>query len=155
MIVLSDAQISTYLSEAKVASGSYPAAFTFQTTLGHYRCRLPLSTTSGNNFDVHIRQNVKNPLDFSVILIFHVAGSNQSIRLVRYNGKSHQHTNAIEGNTLPYGFHIHRATERYMRQRGADPEGFAEDTNRYTDLMGAFRCFTADCNIQFAQGNLI
>ncbi|MDZ7814842.1 MAG: DUF1828 domain-containing protein [Planctomycetota bacterium] len=31
----------------------------------------------------------------------------------RYNGKSHQHTNKIEGNTF-FDFHIHQATERYQ-----------------------------------------
>jgi hypothetical protein len=64
-------------------------------------------------------------------------------RLRRYNGKSHEHTNKIEGNTF-YEFHIHTATERYQ-DRGMDEDAFAEPTTRFSDLNGAIDCMVADC----------
>ena len=60
-----------------------------------------------------LRQNKINRLDFSVILAVRVPQSNLLFRLRRYNGKSHEHTNHIEGDTF-YDYHIHMATERYQ-----------------------------------------
>ena len=46
-----------------------------------------------------------NPLDFSVILAWLPPQSSTTFRLCRYNGKSHEHTNALEGNRF-YDFHV-------------------------------------------------
>ena len=83
-----------------------------------------------------------NTLDFSAILAVHIPQSNRLFRLRRYNGKSHEHTNSIEGDTF-YGYHIHTATERYQ-EIGAREDAYAEVTDRYNDLDGALDCLLHD-----------
>ena len=83
-----------------------------------------------------------NALDFSAILAVHVPQSNRLFRLRRYNGKSHEHTNSIEGDTF-YDYHIHIATERYQ-EIGAHEDAYAEITNRYDDLESARDCLFSD-----------
>ena len=68
----------------------------------------------------------------------------------RYNGRSHQHTNRIEGNTF-YDFHIHIATERYQAA-GYEEDHYAETTNRFADLGGAIRCMIQDCAFELPPG---
>lgn len=81
---------------------------------------------------------------FSIILAIAVPRSNQLFRLRRYNGKSHEHTNHIEGDTF-YDFHIHKATERYQ-EIGTREDAYAEPTGRYGDFHGALRCLIRDAN---------
>ncbi len=47
--------------------------------------------------------------------------------------------------------HIHKATERYQRLRRADAEGYAEETDRYQDIKGAWDCFRADIHLQSSE----
>ena len=65
--------------------------------------------------------------------------------LRRYNGP-HQHPNRLESERLPEECHIHKATERYVRAN-LKPEGFAETTDRYWTIEGAFHCLVGDCNV--------
>ncbi len=65
------------------------------------------------------------------------------IRLRRYNGKSHEHTNRIERDRF-YNFHIHMATERYQREAETE-DGYAEPSSKYSDLSGAIECLIDDC----------
>jgi len=74
-----------------------------------------------------------------------VPQSNQLFRLRRYNGKSHEHTNRLEGVTF-YDFHIHIATERYQAV-GMREDAYAEPTDRYGDFHAAFSCLIKDVNI--------
>lgn len=69
--------------------------------------------------------------------------TNQLFRLRRHNGRSHEHTNKIEGDKF-YEFHIHIATERYQ-DLGVREDSYAEPTDRFTDLGGAIDCLLADC----------
>ncbi len=154
MAILTDRQIQALLQEKKVIRSPAPVAFPFRSRGAHNECEFLPETSTGNSFEIRIRQSVMNPLDFSVILIYRTTKSNLEVRLVRYNGLSHEHANPIEKQKF-YSFHIHRATERYMARSGSNPETFAEQTDRYSDLPGAFRCFIEDCNIEFLQGNLI
>jgi hypothetical protein len=71
-------------------------------------------------------------------------------RLRRYNGKSHEHTNKIEGNKF-YDFHIHYATERYQNT-GFTEDAFAMITNRYNSFHGALNCMVQDCGFQLVPG---
>ena len=80
---------------------------------GHSEHQLALTGNDGNQFRLILRQSIVNPLDFSVILAVRVPQSTRLFRLQRYNGRSHAHTNSIEGDTF-YGYHIHMATERYQ-----------------------------------------
>ena len=108
----------------------------------------------GTAFRILVRQNRQRPDDFSVILMAiltqPVAPDKPEFRLLRYDGGGHPHRNKIEGNRIPYRPHIHRATERYQALAGQSrPDGYAEETQRYRDLAGAWACFCADVNLQF------
>ena len=92
-----------------------------------------------------MRQNVINLLDFSIILGYMAPRSNLLFRLRRYNGKSHEHTNKIEGLTF-YDYHIHTATLRYQ-EAGFDADGYAESSTEYADLQSAGDCLKRDCSI--------
>lgn len=98
-----------------------------------------------------LRQSTFNTLDFSVILGYQLPKSTQLFRLRRYNGRSHEHTNKIEGVTF-YDFHIHQATERYQ-DIGLDEDTFAEATSRYQDMSGALQCLLADCAFEEPPSN--
>ena len=97
----------------------------------------------GSEFCLILRQSDFNHLDFSVILCYCVPETTQLIRLRRYNGRSHEHTNKLEGYTF-YDFHIHTATERYQRS-GLREDSFAEPSDRFGELGGAIRCMLDDC----------
>ena len=101
------------------------------------------------------RQSSCNPPDSSIILAVRPPQSNQFFRLRRYNGKSHEHTNHIEGENF-YDFHVHLATERYQ-DLGTREVAYAESTERYSDFRGAVRCLINDVNLEIsseAQSNL-
>lgn len=102
-----------------------------------------------NEFHVILRKSKFNSLDFSAILGVRAPHSNRVFRLRRYNGKSHEHTNKIEGETF-YDFHIHMATERYQRLGDREPreDAYAEITGRYGDLTGALDCLLADASFE-------
>lgn len=68
------------------------------------------------------------------------------LTLCRYNGSYHPHRNELERNRLIDVCHIHTATLRYILQ-GKHPDGFAEATDRYESIDGAFRCMLIDCKI--------
>ena len=91
-----------------------------------------------------LRQSSIDPLNFSVILSVTVPGTNLIFRLRRYNSKTHQHSNRLEGSDKFYSFHIHQATERYQ-EAGWDEDSYAEPTGRFTDLHGAIKCMFQDC----------
>lgn len=97
-------------------------------------------------FRVYKRNHKSDPNLFSVGISIIAAGG-EGVTLARYNGLWHSHRNKIEGNKLPVCFHIHAATERYMKVPGLDPEGFAEATDRYTTVEGALRCLVQDWRI--------
>jgi len=100
----------------------------------------------GSDFRVILRQSLINPLDFSVILVYRPPKSNQLFRLRRYNGKSHEHTNSIEGETF-YDFHVHEATERYQEIGGRE-DTYAQTTSRFSNLHQAVSCMFHDCGFE-------
>lgn len=98
-------------------------------------------------FQVFFRQNKRLVEDFSCGLIY-VASSGTKIMLTRYNGSSHPHSNPLEsGKKLMQACHIHRATRRYM-EIGRKSEHYAETTDRYTNVDGAFLALLTDCNVK-------
>ena len=122
---------------------------------GHSEQQVELIGDSGSGFLLILRQNRITRLDFSIILAVRPPQSNVVFRLLRYNGKSHEHSNHIE-RTRFYNFHIHKATERYQKE-GSKGDGYAEPTDRYSDLNGALKCLIDDANIEIpqdSQGNL-
>jgi hypothetical protein len=97
-------------------------------------------------FALYTRQSTMARDNFSCGLRWLGPGG-ESVTLVRYNGPAHPHRNAIEGNRFVNQCHIHRATARYIARQDGQDEGYAEVTDRYTDLKGALRCLLLDCKI--------
>ena len=121
---------------------------------GHKENDFIIERQDGSKFKIMARQNIHNPLDFSIILGYIKPNSNLLIRLKRYNGKSHQHQNRLEKTGRFYDFHIHSATERYQKAGQYKPEHFAEPTSRYSNILTAWTCFVEDCNIKFTNSDI-
>ena len=100
----------------------------------------------GTTFDSYSAKVLSILLIFRVILVYRPPTSNLIFRLRRYNGKSHEHTNTLEGNTF-YDFHIHQATQRYQDIGGRE-DAFAEPTDRFADFQQAISCLFNDCAFQ-------
>ncbi len=144
-IILDDQQISTLIQEEKILqSKNLKIMSQLKDKKGHREKEIILPRKDGSFFKIILRMNNFNVLDFSIILGYIPKGKTL-FRLKRFNGKSHEHTNKIEGNSF-YNFHIHFATERYQIN-GFDEDAYAEETNLYSDVHSALGCFTIDCNI--------
>jgi len=94
----------------------------------------------------------ENAFDFSCGLWFIPEGKAGRFCLVRYNGKSHWHTNHIERQQPFYDFHIHQATERYQHSRWKESH-YAKPTSRYADFHTAMKCLEHDCVLQETSDN--
>lgn len=150
-VLLSDNQIAALLAESKPLPPDYRSRIQTKPKRGHRERELDVDGAQGNKFLIILRQSSFNLLDFSTILAWLPPQSSTPFRLCRYNGKSHEHTNNIEGNTF-YDFHIHRATERYQ-QSGSREDTFAEPTTCCQDFAGALRCLIQDCGFQLPPGD--
>lgn len=144
-ILLTDHQIEELILEVKLLPPDFRSKLYLRPKRSHKEGELDILGENGNEFRVILRQNMINNWDFSVIVGFRPEKSNQIFRLRRYNGK-HAHTNKIEKTTF-YNFHIHFATERYQ-QSGFKEDTYAEMTNRYSELSGAFDCLLFDCSFK-------
>lgn len=147
----SDNEIESMIKERKPLPDKYRSKMQLRNKNGHKERELDVTGVNGTQYRLILRQSDFNSLDFSIILVVNQPDSNQAFRLRRYNGKSHEHTNKIEGNTF-YDFHIHYATERYQ-DSGFREDAFAEATNRYADFHEALRCMLEDCGFEVPQGN--
>lgn len=145
-IVYSDQEIGNLVKECKPLPTDWRDRIKLRTKRGHDERSLSLTGEDGNEFLLILRKSQINPIDFSVILAVQLPESNQVFRLLRYNGRNHQHTNHIEEETF-LAFHIHSATERYQ-EFGTREDAYAEPTDRYGDFIGAFRCMMADANLK-------
>lgn len=134
----SDQEIAELLQERKPLPADWRNRVLLRPKRGHKERDLEITGEAGSELRLILRQNKINPLDFSIILAVRVPRSNVLFRLRRHNGKSHEHTNQIEGETF-YDFHIHMATERYQ-EIGMREDSFAVTTDRYGDFRGALRC---------------
>ncbi len=150
-VIYTDSEIATLLQERKVLPFSLgDRAFRMKPKVGHTEGEATLMGDAGNTYRLILRQNARFVLDFSVILPVRVAESGRWFRLRRCNGRSHQHTNRLEGERF-VGFHIHEATERYQAV-GLNEDGYAEPTNRYGDFEGALTCVQQDAHIELPPG---
>lgn len=147
-IMYLESQIATLLLEHKPVSGSWRDQIRLRPKQGHGERHLDLTGNEGSAFRLIFRQSHRNPLDFSIILAVRPPQSNQFFRLRRYNGKSHEHTNHIEGDSF-YDFHVHLATERYQAF-GTREDAYAEPTERYSDFRGAVQCLIDDVNLEIS-----
>lgn len=146
----SDAEIAEMIAERKPLPQDYRSRVQLRDKRGHKERELEVMGERKTQYRLILRQSDFNTLDFSIILAVNPADTNQLFRLRRYNGKSHEHTNQIEGGTF-YDFHIHQATERYQ-ESGAREDTFAESTDRYADFRSALRCMFEDCGFEAPQG---
>ena len=143
-IILTDQEIQNLLEEPKRLPADYHQKLVPKPKRGHDECQLDIVGDAGNSFCVLIRRSQLSPLDFSIILRFDPKGSSQTLRLKRYNGKSHEHANKLEKQGPFYDFHIHTATERYQKA-GLREDWYAEVTNRFGDWRTALDCLLAEC----------
>lgn len=143
-VQLEELIILALLAETKPFSADYRGRMQTRPKSGHKERELDITGAQGSEFRLILRQSLFNALDFSVILAYRPPGTNQLFRLRRYNGKSHEHTNRLEGETF-YDFHVHMATERYQ-ESGLREDTFAEPTDRFADFQGAIRCLLTECN---------
>ncbi len=109
----------------------------------HEEEQLEINVQDAGTFRIIIRKNRINPLDFSAILGYIPVERIKLFRLRRYNGV-HRHTNKIEEKSFR-DFHIHYATQRYQ-EAGLDIDAFAELTEKYTTIDGAWELLLNECN---------
>ncbi|MGI8771573.1 MAG: hypothetical protein ACR2JE_09050 [Acidobacteriaceae bacterium] len=141
--ILSDAVIGELILEAKtIPDGLCPLTKQIERNQ-HQRRDFEIVGAQGSKFVLATRQSMLNVLDFSAILGYKMPGFNTVFRLRRYNGKSHEHTNAIENEKFR-AFHIHKATERYQRN-GRKEDHFATIDTRFYNLQSAVHCLLFDC----------
>jgi hypothetical protein len=147
LIPVSDETISELIAETKpIPDGLCVPLRPMSERNGHWQKAWDIECDSGNRFVVKIRMAIVNPMNFSVILGYVLAGSYTVFRLRRYNGKSHYHTNVLENEHF-YDFHVHLATERYQIP-GFKEDHFAERTVRYYDLASAVQCLLNECGFR-------
>jgi len=140
--LLTDEEIGRLLTESKPLPDNVPERIKLKPKRGHKEAELDVTGADGSSFRLILRQSMLNPLDFSVILAYQFPQTNVFLRLRRYNGKSHEHTNKLEGDRF-YDFHIHKATRRYQ-ESGLREDAFAEPTERYADFDSALQCLWQD-----------
>ena len=99
-----------------------------------------------NTYRIIIRDEYRRKPSFSVILLVYPFDTNQGVRLRRYNSPHGKHINHLEGSVV-YQYHIHKATERYQRNRDRI-DHYAEETSRFNDIHGALQCLIEDGNFQ-------
>ena len=143
--IYSDAEIAALIEQPKPLPLDWSDRLRQVPKPGHRERRIDFLAESGDEFRIILRQNRLNPLDFSVILTVRAVGLGQIFRLRRYDGRSHAHTNQIEGDSF-HDFHIHTATARYQ-EHGGPMDGFAQPTDRYASVNEALRCLIDDANL--------
>ena len=128
-------EIVALVEERKRLPQNWRSKVSSRNKLGHSEGSIECTGDDGNNFRLIFRRSNSNSLDFSVILAVQVPMSNQWFRLRRCNGKSHEHTNHVEGIKF-YDFHIHQATEKYQ-EIGSREDAYAVVIDKYDDFEGA------------------
>lgn len=150
-VVLSDAEIAALIQEPKLLPPEYRRRMTTRPKRGHRERELDVVGANGSEFRVILRESLINPLDFSVILAWMPPQSTVVFRLRRYNGRSHEHTNVLEGHRF-YAFHVHEATERYQ-QSGLREDAYAQPSEWFQDFQGAVRRLVAECGFVLPTGD--
>ncbi len=145
-----DRQIEKLINEGKPLPADYLHRLRLKNKRGHRESQLDIMGTDGNRFRIILRSSGYNTIDFSAILAYLVPNSNRVFRLRRYNGRSHEHTNIIEGEKF-FSFHIHRATERYQNM-GRPEDAYAVQSEKFNDLDGAVSLMFSQCNFRLPAG---
>lgn len=145
-VTYTDDEIVALISERK----QLPSGFNnpkFISKAEQIEVKLDARGDDGNVFHVIMRQNSDDLDDFSVMLAVRADHGGRLFHLLRYDGKNHEHTNHLESTRRCKdtfcAFHIHIATARYQESKYRD-DGYAQITDRYTDINGAIRCLLED-----------
>ena len=146
--LISDAEIAALIKEEKPLPVDFRARLWTKTKPGHKETEIEVVGAASSRFWLILRQSLYQALDFSIIVAFQPPGTYSRFILRRYNGKSHEHGNGLEGDDTFYDFHIHIATERYQKAGWAHEEHFAEPTDRYGSVEEALDCALKDCNFR-------
>ena len=150
--IVSDAKIAEMIAERKTLPLDWMQQLNrFKDRDDRYEAEVDLEGDAGTRFRIIVRSSRIKANDFSVVLIAALP-ENPEFRLLRYDGRSHTHRNRMEGNRIRREPHIHRATERYQQDPcGLPHDGYAEQTDRYQDLAGAWNCFLSDVDLQYPE----
>ena len=145
MTILDEDELDRLFNEKKILPRDYHKRIKTNAKSGtkHEQKELTVEGEGGHIFSIALRKNRLDPFDFSVILRYK-DGTGLWYNLARYNGRSHKHTNKLEGTSFR-DFHIHKATQRYQ-ENGLRIESFAEVTNRYNSFADAVDAFIEDFN---------
>ncbi len=103
-----------------------------------------------NEYKVIIRQNLINNLNFCVIFGLYIREMDRLVNIRRYDGKYHAHTNKVESVMLPVDYHIHKLTYRYQEVNHLADDGYAEVTDKYSDLNEAINLMLSECSFHFS-----
>ena len=98
-----------------------------------------LRSDDDSKFQVYLRQNLNDDMDFSCGLSL-IRTQGKHLSLVRYNGANHRHGDIV------FQCHIHHATSHAL-QTGLSVDHHAEPTDRYRSLNGALACSIEDCKV--------
>lgn len=139
---LTDADLDFFRTERKVkVSGSHAKA---KDIFVEQQFELVAAVDPSRLYRLYRRHHPLISGVFSVGLS--VCVGSEWLTVCRYNGDYHAHRNKIEKDRLVGVFHIHHATERYIHA-GLHPDGFAVQTDRYSNVETALRCMILDCSI--------
>ena len=151
--IISDARIAAMIAERKALPENWREELAkLKKRAGQddrHESEVDLTGADGTAFRIIVSQRHSGPEDFTIILMLN-SSTHPGFRLLRYDGSSHDHRNTLEGNRIVRKPHIHRATKRYqIATHQRRPDGYAEETQRYQDLVGAWDCFRVDVNLGF------
>jgi hypothetical protein len=110
---------------------------------------LPEGEPLGGWLHLYSRRNLRHTGgDWSVGLVYTDYADN-SYQVIRCNGPHLTvHENRIEGNRIVGRPHVHRLTERYLRHRGAKPDGYAEPSQAFSAIDEAVEHLATLVNLQ-------
>ncbi len=146
--VLKDSEISELLTEHKPLPKNWELRLEPRPVpnLSYKKRDFDIQGEQGHKFRIIVRENIINPLDFSIILIF-IDDDSVEYRIRRFNGKHpSSHTNRLEkmegksNSSFRNMFHIHTATQRYQDE-GLKIDGYAEVTKEYSSIGTALDAF--------------
>ena len=156
--MLSDSEIALLVQEHKSLPDDWRGRLALRTKGTHEEFEVPVLGEAGHAFRLVARRNLRNPLDFSVILLF--VDGDETVRLRRNNGahaSNHankwERENGIAGWLIERGaFHRHFATERYQAE-GFIIDGYAEPADDYQDFRGAVDDMLRQCGFAEPDGS--
>ena len=152
--IISETRIAAMIAEPKALPENWREELAnLKNRVGRHESEVVLAGEDGTPFRIIVSLRHSSPENFTVILMLN-SPTHPNFPLLRYDGSSHDHKNRLEGNSIARKPHIHRATERYqIATYQRRPDGYAEETQRYQDLTGAWDCFRVDVNLKFPDGS--